>query len=172
MIKLLTVEDSDVYNKVMKKLFYDETKYELFVCRSLQEARVTFENNEIDIVLLDMSLPDGNGKEFINYIREENENRMVFIFSITSEISEESVLEMYEMGTDYYFAKPFNPMMLRAAVKRVAKRIEDQRECMKKINKKNPERGNYGSFIYLLFFISIFNNFSNVNDNNFSFLLY
>lgn len=127
MIKILIIEDSEVYVKVMKKLFSDEEKYELITSNNLREGKIAFEENNFGLVLLDMSLPDGNGKEFINYIREERLDKNIFIFSITSDISEESIIEMYDMGTDYYFSKPFNPMLLRAAVKRVAKRIRENR---------------------------------------------
>lgn len=72
-----------------------------------------------DLFLLDINLPDGNGLEFCEKIRETSETPVLFL---TANDTEEDMLEGFGVGCDDYISKPFSIEVLRKKVLAVLKR--------------------------------------------------
>ena len=73
-----------------------------------------------DLVLLDLSLPDGDGKEFIDWIRHERSSIPIIVLSARSELAER--LGSLDIGADDYIVKPFDLDELVARMHAVARR--------------------------------------------------
>ena len=78
-------------------------------------------NNQPNIILLDLMLPDVNGKDLCKQIRQFS---MVPIIMITAMIDEIDRLIGLELGADDYVCKPFSPKEVVARVKAVLRRSE------------------------------------------------
>ncbi len=60
----------------------------------------------IDLVLLDLKLPNKNGEEVLEEIRDEPRLNHVPVIILTSSEDEDDVVEMYERGANAYLTKP------------------------------------------------------------------
>lgn len=126
-INILIVEDSEMYKKVLEKMFDDILKYDLTSASSVKAAKEEIVKKKYEIILLDISLPDGTGNEIAKYIRKEQNNNKSYIVAITGEVSEDIIAGLFKIGIDYYFKKPFNPMIVKATIERLVDRIYDNR---------------------------------------------
>ncbi len=90
-------------------------------CQLVQEAIVHAAN--VDLLILDVGLPDGNGFEFCKQIRRQSEVPVIFLTARASEIDRVVGLEI---GADDYVVKPFSPRELVARVKAILKRTKRQ----------------------------------------------
>ena len=88
------------------------------VCaRSGQEALRALLDEEFAVILLDVTMPDMDGFETAQVIRDRNKTRGVPIIFLTAMTgNEEYILRAYERGAVDYLIKPFDPDILRAKV--------------------------------------------------------
>lgn len=77
------------------------------------------QNQHVDLILLDIGLPDISGLDLCKEIRRTHQTPIVFLTARTSEIDRVVGLEI---GGDDYIAKPFSPRELSARVKAVLRR--------------------------------------------------
>ncbi len=73
----------------------------------------------IDLLILDLMLPDGSGEDFCEYVTE---NYNIPVIMLTAKKSEESRINGFACGADDYLVKPFSPRELVARVRAVLKR--------------------------------------------------
>ncbi len=101
---ILLVEDN---MKIAKGLIYalKQNNYEVIYASTLKEGKSKLENEKIDLVILDVSLPDGNGFTFF----EENIKGIKTIF-LTAKDTEDDIVHGLEIGASDYITKPFNPL--------------------------------------------------------------
>jgi diguanylate cyclase (GGDEF)-like protein len=79
----------------------------------------------VSLLILDLQLPDGDGREFLLKMRESSVTTALPIFVISSQKSHEIQTECFALGADAYFCKPFDPVTLcTALVARLQKTIE------------------------------------------------
>lgn len=83
------------------------------------EAEDVLQRGGIDLVLLDVGLPDANGMDFLKHIRKNSDIPVVFLTARSGDM--DRVLGL-ELGGDDYVVKPFSPRELAARVKAVLRR--------------------------------------------------
>ena len=90
--------------------------YKVFSCTNVADTiKFLKENKPVDIAIIDISLPDGNGFDlYQNYIKEKN---IPSIF-LTARDSEDDVVKGLELGVEDYMTKPFSTRELLARIKR------------------------------------------------------
>ncbi len=110
---ILLVEDN---MKIAKGLIYalKQNNYEVIYASTLKEGKSKLENEKVDLVILDISLPDGNGFTFF----EENINSIKTIF-LTAKDTEDDIVHGLEIGASDYITKPFSTRELLARIKRL-----------------------------------------------------
>ena len=118
-MNILLVEDTE---SIIKGLTYSLEKegYNLIVKMNIKDTkRYLEENTNIDLIILDITLPDGNGYElFKNTIKGLN---IPTIF-LTAMDSEDNIVECLESGAEDYITKPFSTKELLARINRILKR--------------------------------------------------
>ena len=97
--------------------------YEFIQCYSFSEARRVLEEVKLDLILLDINLPDGNGLDLLKEIKEKSGFPVIMITANDMEIDEVMALEL---GADDYITKPFSLMVLRARIEKTI-RLHDER---------------------------------------------
>lgn len=65
-----------------------------------------------DLVLLDVMMPEMNGLEVLQAIKETNATARVPVILVTAKTHDEDVLSGYQYGADYYITKPFTAKQL------------------------------------------------------------
>lgn len=97
----------------------DSEKYEVTLVKTVAEAKKTVENEEFDLYILDLTLPDGNGYEVCSLIKSKGDLPVIFLTAYDDEIN---VVTGFELGADDYISKPFRVRELLARVKSVLRR--------------------------------------------------
>ncbi len=115
MNSILLVEDNTGIAEGLK-LSFELTEYDLFVAYTLKEATKLVEEKSPNLVLLDVSLPDGNGFDF--YGKELGKRGIPVIF-LTARDEENDIVKGLELGAEDYITKPFSTKELMARVKKV-----------------------------------------------------
>ena len=111
---ILLVDDESGIRESLKT-FLERYLFEVIEAENGEEAIQAVKDNEIDLVLLDMMLPDMYGIEVCKHIREHKASiPIIFLTAVTD--ATETVLS-FEAGADDYVEKPFNPHVLLARVK-------------------------------------------------------
>ena len=108
MKKILVVEDDWDLNQGICHALSKEG-YETIPAHSLERADALFFQNGIDLVLLDVNLPDGEGFSFCRKVKEQ---RKIPVLFLTARDLEEDALTGYEAGADDYIIKPFSIKIL------------------------------------------------------------
>jgi two-component system catabolic regulation response regulator CreB len=83
------------------------------------EGLAVLQNTPVELIILDVGLPDGSGFELCKQIRRSSEVPIVFLSARSEEIDRVVGLEI---GGDDYVSKPFSPRELTARVKAILKR--------------------------------------------------
>lgn len=120
MDKILLVEDDKEIIRNITAFLKEEGFNTDYV--SGQKAAIDYIENkgpEIDIVLLDVSLADGNGFAVCSAIKQTTDIPVIFL---TASGDEFSVVTGLDMGADDYIAKPFRPRELISRIKNVLRR--------------------------------------------------
>lgn len=105
---ILIVEDGDKLRNSLTEYFSERNK--VTACKNLKEAVAAAGENEYDIVLLDLILPDGNGKELMNYLGQTPPP--VIILSDLG--TDENVIDGFSAGATDYIVKPASMPLIEA----------------------------------------------------------
>lgn len=98
-----------------------EQDVEMVQAFDLKSAKKEWITGKIDLILLDINLPDGNGLQFLEQIRRERETPVILL---TANDTEMDVVMGLESGADDYITKPFSLAILRARVGAQLRRIK------------------------------------------------
>lgn len=105
MQRLLLLED-DISLIDGLKYSLEKNGFEVEAARTIKEARKAWESDRIyDLLLLDVTLPDGNGFEICEMVRRENS--YIPIIFLTASDEETSIIRGLDSGGDDYITKPF-----------------------------------------------------------------
>lgn len=113
--KILIVEDDRGLNRGIA-LALKEEAIEFLSALTLAQAQEIWKNNTVDMVLLDVNLPDGSGYELLKEIRRTSQIPVLMLTANDLEIDE---VTGFRLGADDYITKPFSLMVLRARVERM-----------------------------------------------------
>lgn len=125
MNNILLVEDDESLNRGISFKLIKEG-YKVFSAINLEEAEKVVTSEKIDLILLDINLPDGSGFDFCNKIRKSSN---VFIIFLTACDQEVDIVTGYDIGADDYVTKPFSLMVLISKVKAILKRKQAEKVC-------------------------------------------
>ncbi len=111
-VKILVVEDDYLFNHT---LCYNLkiAGYTVDAALTKAAAEKMCKEQEYDLIVLDINLPDGNGLEFLEQIRKKSEIPVILLTANDTEID---VVMGLENGADDYITKPFSLAILRARV--------------------------------------------------------
>ena len=108
MPKLLIVEDDADIVENLSALLEDEG-YSVCHAADTKSALNKLQTENIDLVLLDITLPDGNGYSICTSVKRATNAPVIFLTAMTDE---SSIITGFQLGADDYITKPFKPMEL------------------------------------------------------------
>lgn len=106
-----TVENLDILETLLEG-------YDIVDATNGADALEILEEEKIDLILLDIMMPDMDGYEVCKKIKENFETKDIPIIFITAKTDENSIEKAYDVGGIDYVRKPFKPKELLARVKR------------------------------------------------------
>ncbi len=112
---ILIVEDENILREIMKDYLLEEG-YSVIEAVDGKQAISLFQEYEVDLILLDIMLPDLDGWSVCKRIRKTSN---VPIIILTARSDEDDTLLGFELGADDYVTKPYSPPILLARAKRL-----------------------------------------------------
>ncbi len=131
MVKILIVEDDSTIAFGVKYALEQEG-FNVDIAKDLQEARDNISNNNYNIILLDVMLPDGTGYDLCKEIRNISEVPIIFLTACDEEVN---IVMGLDIGGDDYMTKPFRIRELISRIKAVLRRKSNNNEDNKKVLK-------------------------------------
>lgn len=120
--KILVVEDNKSIIESLEYLLQKEG-FENTIVNTKEQAMLCIKNNEFDLFLLDVELPDGSGFEICKQLRNYTEKPIIFISARTEE---SNIVYGLDIGADDYITKPFRNNELVSRIKSVLRRCSDK----------------------------------------------
>lgn len=96
--------------------------FELGVARTLKEADDLWTDGKYDLLILDVSLPDGTGFEFCKKVRQVSKVPIIFLTAADEEVD---IIMGLDIGGDDYITKPFKLGVLVSRVNALLRRAKD-----------------------------------------------
>lgn len=111
--RILSVDDEPINNKIVARIMKDEPIYEIIAASSGAEALALLEEQEFDLILLDMMMPEMDGMETLKRIRQKSQIPVVIM---TADKTLDTSVEFARLGCDDYLTKPLQPLLLKEVV--------------------------------------------------------
>jgi len=118
MAKILLVEDDAALTVALEYTLKNEG-FEVFKAPNIKMAKEIFLEDNFNLILLDVMLPDGNGYDFCKEVRKDSSIPIIFLTSFDEEVN---IVMGLDMGGDDYITKPFRIKELLSRIKAVLRR--------------------------------------------------
>ncbi|NFD78145.1 response regulator transcription factor [Clostridium botulinum] len=121
MKSILLVEDNMSLNRGIQFSLMKEG-YNVIATDSIKESQQKLNKEKVDLIILDINLPDGNGFDYCLDIRKTSNIPIIFLTALDSEID---VVNGLDMGADDYITKPFRLRELISRVNAIIRRTSN-----------------------------------------------
>lgn len=132
--RILLVEDNIEFRTLMAEEL-TEMGYEVLqagdgekALEVMQQVGGTQGTGEIDLVISDVMMPNMDGLELCRHLKSHLDTSHIPLILLTAKSSEESQLEGYKMGADYYITKPFSMDILSTRIHHLMHQRSEERE--------------------------------------------
>lgn len=126
MKKILVVEDDAELRELLFEVLSD--RYEVLSAPDLASGRSALEAYKIDLILLDVTLPDGSGYEFCTQVKSSDVTDDIPVLILSGNLETSAKVTGFELGADDYIEKPFNRDELVARIKSNLRKVERKKE--------------------------------------------
>jgi two-component system phosphate regulon response regulator OmpR len=117
--RILVVDDDPEIRKLLAR-YIESQGFRVLLAASCRELRDRLATNHVDLIVLDVMLPDGSGLEMCRDLRAQRSNVPIILLTALKEDVDRII--GLEIGADDYLGKPFNPRELIARVRAVLRR--------------------------------------------------
>lgn len=93
----------------------------------IKEAKKILKIHHIDIVILDINLPDGNGLDFLTFCKKNYSCMIIIVSALDMDID---VVRGLELGADDYVTKPFSMLVLRARIQNALRKKSSDKDII------------------------------------------
>ncbi|PWU19726.1 MAG: hypothetical protein C5B49_05300 [Bdellovibrio sp.] len=149
MSKLLLVDDSEETCTLVRNILCQSSDISLDICQTAAEAIEHLSKNKYDLILLDISLPDGDGISLFGRIRSMIKFASVPVVFLTSIGDVTTKVTAFSLDADDFIVKPFNLLEFRA---RVEAKLRKQMS-----SKSNADEYVIGPFVFEIGTLRLFN---------------
>lgn len=126
---ILVIEHDIQMSRLLETILSGSDR-EILSAGSAGEALQILEEEQITLIILDLSLPDTDGRNFLVMLRERSATSGVPVIILSGMGGPQPKSECFALGADAYFEKPIAPEVLKAAVSaRLHKSVEHRREA-------------------------------------------
>lgn len=143
MTKLLVVDD-DPHIRELVKLFLQGEGFQVHEAADGVEALALLESVQVDMVILDVMMPNMDGWQLCRELREHYDFPLLML---TAKGETAQKVKGFQLGTDDYLVKPFEPLELVARVKALLKRYRIAVSQTVQIGELQLDRKTYEVFV-------------------------
>ncbi len=126
--KILVIEDNEMIIKGLKYTLEQEN-FDFEFVKKVSEIEEKIYNNKYDLIILDISLPDGNGFDICKSIKSDfNDLPIIFLTALDDE---NDIVKGFNLGAEDYITKPFRNKVLISRINNVLRRYnKSQKEII------------------------------------------
>lgn len=131
---ILVVDDSSVVRRQVTSLLQPRN-YKINIAIDGGSAIETINTQQLDLILLDLELPDMNGEEVLKYLKKNSATAEIPVFILTGTYDASTVGKLIKQGANEFFLKPFIPeeLLLKIDFWIDSKRKARERECERQL---------------------------------------
>jgi DNA-binding response OmpR family regulator len=140
MVRVMVVDDDSHIRKLIR-LYLRNEGFDIVEAENGEEALACLESTPIDLVILDIMMPKKDGWDLCLEIRESWD---IPILMVTAKGESQEKIKGFQLGTDDYVVKPFDPLELMMRVKALLKRYKIASEQFISIGDIDLDYRSYG----------------------------
>ena len=138
LMKHILIVDDNKTNLVLAKQELSK-EYQVTPVLSGMQALQFLEKMHTDLILLDINMPEMDGKETMRRIRENEEWAKIPIIFLTADSSPETEAKCLSDGADDFIAKPFVPQVMKSRISRILELNELRNDLETRLEEKTKE---------------------------------
>lgn len=121
--KTILIVDDEEAIRTMVRRFLEKASFDVLEAENGKKALEIFRNRkDIELVLLDLMMPEMDGYEVCKEIRKDSTVPIVMLTAKDTEVDE---LKGFSIGADEYVTKPFSPKILIARIESILRRLDN-----------------------------------------------
>lgn len=124
LIEVLVVDDSIEICELIEKILSRYKELSISRATSYSSAKNILKEKSIDIIILDILLPDKSGWEICKEIRKMPEGENTYILILSALSNEKNLVKGFELGANDFLVKPFSSRELSARIKAGMRAVE------------------------------------------------
>jgi len=121
-LSVLCVEDNKSNLALIEAILKRHHHIQLITANNIKDAKALLKNQIPDLILLDLNLPDGHGKDIVHYLKKEYRSARVDIWILSADATEKTRTEMIAMDIQGFFTKPLDVSLFNFKIKQLTKR--------------------------------------------------
>ncbi len=135
-IKILVVEDNKI-NQMVANEFLGKWQAEVFFADNGRIALEKLETQQFDIILMDLQMPEMDGYEAVNAIKnhQSEQTRQTPVIALTASVMADVKDKVKQNGFSSYVSKPFNPTELYSKIRKLISRENESNDSL-----ESPEK--------------------------------
>jgi CheY-like chemotaxis protein len=137
-IRVLVVEDIQL-NQLLMKTLLDDFGFGLDIAENGRVAIEKMDGNNYDIILMDLQMPEMNGFEATEYIRNVMHSKIPII-ALTADVTTIDVAKCREAGMNDYISKPVDERLLYSKIMKAVKKADNKKAKDFETNSSNNAR--------------------------------
>ena len=138
MNKILIIEDETAIAE-LEKDYLELSNFEVTICNDGLEGSKLALNEDFDLILLDLMLPNMDGFEICKLIRDKKNTPIIMVSAKKDDIDK---IHGLGLGADDYITKPYNPTILLLRIQNIFKRMDNNMDDLFYDNiSVNPQKG-------------------------------
>ncbi len=122
-VGILIIDDDPYISDLLRSLL-ENSQREIFIAPTAAEAEALLEEKKVSLILLDLVLPDTDGRNFLMHLKESSGTSSIPVIVLSAKLGAQPKTECFALGADAYFEKPFEIDTISAAVSAQLQRTE------------------------------------------------
>jgi len=132
-VKILIIDDSSSIRSLLRHILTKEGYQDLLFAKTAQEGFAILETEEIDLILMDIIMPEINGLEACEYIKDELKLEDIPVIMVTGKTDPDYLKKAFDAGAMDYIKKPINRVELLARINSAVSLIKKEDELQKTV---------------------------------------